>query len=69
MPLTKALFCGIVYNVATYKKQTNKQHNMQHKHMATDAVKSEFFSVYFYLAAGIMLATAVFVFVPRVATG
>lgn len=64
-PLTKAVFCGIVYNVATYKyTKTNKQ-NMQPKYLATDAIKSEFSLVYYYLAAGIMIATAVFIFVPR----
>lgn len=40
---------------------------MQHKYMATDAVKSEFSLVYFYLAAGIAIATAVFIFVPQLA--
>ncbi len=38
---------------------------MQHKYLAPDAVKSEFSFVYFYLAAGIAIATAVFIFVPR----
>lgn len=38
---------------------------MQHKYMATDAVKSEYSLVYYYLAAGIAIATAVFIFVPR----
>ena len=42
---------------------------MQHKHMAADAVKSEFSFVYYYLAAGIAIATAVFVFVPRISLG
>ncbi len=42
---------------------------MQQKYMATDAVKSEFSLVYYYLAAGIIIATAVFIFVPRISLG
>ncbi len=38
---------------------------MQPKYLATDAIKSEFSLVYYYLAAGIMIASAVFIFVPR----
>jgi hypothetical protein len=33
--------------------------------MVSDAIKSEYSLVYYYLAAGIMIATAVFIFVPR----
>ncbi len=40
---------------------------MQHKYMATDAVKSEFSLVYYYLATGVAIALAVFIFVPRLA--
>ncbi len=38
---------------------------MQQKYMATDAAKSEFSLVYYYLATGIAIALAVFIFVPR----
>lgn len=69
MGLTKGLFYGIVYNVATNKYTKNINKHMQQTHRATDAIKSEFSLVYYYLAAGIIIATAVFVFVPRISIG
>jgi len=42
---------------------------MQQKHMASDASQSDFSLVYYYLVAGISIAAAVFVFVPRVSVG
>jgi len=42
---------------------------MENKQWVSDAQKSEFSLVYMYLVAGIALAVAVFLFIPRISVG
>ena len=56
-------------NLKNLCNQWHKNKHMQDKTSEAHASQSDFSLVYFYLTAGIAIAIAVFLFVPRVSIG